>query len=86
MSKENLKYRDLPFFLKRKIDSSLPNMQPRKSENPTVKHILTRLKASESRAILGDYKCTAISIRCIITIIESYLKENNFCIIKPYKQ
>ena len=46
-----LKYRDLPWNLKRRIDASGPMMQPRKSENPTVNGILKRLKASEKRAL-----------------------------------
>ncbi len=82
-TKKNLKYRDLPWDLKRRIDASGPMMQPRKSENPTVKNILDRLKASEQRALATNSTATASQKREIIVLIEKYLIKNNFNTSRP---
>ena len=74
--KKNLKYRDLPWNLRRRIDASGPMMQPRKSENPTVKNILDRLKDSEERAMIAEAPETARKKRVVIDLIESYLKKH----------
>ena len=81
--KKNLKYRDLPWDLKRRIDASGPMMQPRKSENPTVKNILDRLKASEQRSLLTNSTVTAQKKREIITLVENYLMKSNLDISRP---
>ncbi len=83
MRKKNLKYHDLPWNLKRIIDASGPMMQPRKSENPTVKNILDRLKASEQRAVLVNASATVKEKRDVIDLIEKYLLENNMDILRP---
>ena len=72
-----LKYRDLPWDVKRRIDASGPMMQPRKSENPTVSSILKRLKNSEERALQAKACATAKQKRDVIDFIESYLIEQN---------
>ncbi len=81
--KKSLKYRDLPWALKRRIDASGPMMQPRKSENPTVKNILDRLKASEQRSLANDASLSAKQKREVIDVIENYLSENNMDSIRP---
>ncbi len=72
-----LKYRDLPWSLKRRIDASGPMMQPRKSENPTVNGILKRLKSSEAQALQAKASATAKQKRDVIDLIESYLGEHS---------
>ena len=78
-----LKYRDLPWKLKRLIDTSGPMMQPRKSENPTVKHILSRLKRLEQKAISINASDNASQKRETIENIEEYLLENNMDVTNP---
>ena len=76
MSKK-LKYRDLPWELKRLIDASGPMMMPRKSENPTAQHILKRLKDAEEDALLCNAPVTAKQKRDVIDAIENYINEDN---------
>ncbi len=83
MYRKNLKYRDLPWGLKRRIDASGPMMQPRKSENPTVKNILGRLKASEQRSLANEAPVSAKQKREVIDVIENYLSENNMDLTNP---
>ena len=73
MRKPSLKYRDLPWDIKRSIDTSGPMMQPSKSENPTVKNILNRLKIAEERSLKVNAHATARQKREVIDLIESYL-------------
>ena len=77
MRKPSLKYRDLPWDIKRRIDASGPMMQPRKSENPTVKNILDRLKVAEERSLKVDASATAHQKREVIDLIENYLKRDS---------
>ena len=58
-------------------------MQPRKSENPTVKNILDRLKASEQRSLENDASVSAKQKRAVIDVIENYLSENNMDTKRP---
>ena len=76
MRKPSLKYRDLPWAIKRRIDASGPLMQPRKSENPTVKNILDRLKVAEQRSLSTSAHATARQKRQVIDLIENYLNEH----------
>ncbi len=76
MRKPSIKYRDLPWDIKRRIDASGPMMQPRKSENPTVKNILDRLKVAEERSLKVDASATAQQKREVIDLIESYLNSD----------
>lgn len=71
----SLKYRDLPWNLKRRIDASGPMMQPSKSENPTVRNILNRLKTAEDRSLLADAHVSARQKREVIDLIEDYLNK-----------
>ena len=71
----SLKYLDLPWDLKRRIDASGPMMQPKKSENPTVKNILDRLKESEKRALQVNAFVGARRKREVIDLIEGHLRE-----------
>ena len=79
MRKPSLKYRDLPWNIQRRIDATGPMMQPRKSENPTVKNIIKRLKAVEERSLLANASVTASVTasqkREVIDLIESYLND-----------
>ena len=77
MRKPSIKYRDLPWDIKRRIDASGPMMQPRKSENPTVKNILDRLKVAEKRSLKVDASATAQQKREVIDLIENYLKRDS---------
>ena len=77
MRKPSLKYRDLPWNIKRRIDASGPMMQPRKSENPTVKNILDRLKVAEEESLQIDAHATAHQKREVIDLIENYLNSNS---------
>ena len=81
--RRSLKYRDLPWELKRRIDASGPMMQPRKSENPTVKNILNRLKTAEKRSLLTNAHVTARQKREVIDLIENYLSECTSGTSKP---
>ena len=83
MRRKNVKYRDLPWDLQRSIDTSGPMMRPRKLENPTVKNILDRLKASEQRSLANDASLSAKQKREVIDVIESYLSENNMDLTRP---
>ena len=74
MRKPSLKYRDLPWNIQRRIDASGSMMQPRKSENPTVKNIINRLKAAEERSLTANAPVTASQKREVVDLIESYLK------------
>ncbi len=70
---KNLKYHDLPWSMKSMINASGPGMHPRRTENPTVKHILDRLKASEQRSLLANAPVSAKRTRIIIVKLENYL-------------
>ena len=66
-----LKYRDLPWELRDQVDFAYGHIQ--KAQNPTVKHILTKLKQHEQRsASTGAYK-TAEEQRIAITEIERHV-------------
>ena len=83
MREKKLKYRDLPWELKRRIDASGPMMQPKKSENPTVKNILARLRASEERATANEAPVSAKQKREVISVLEDYLAKNNMSVKAP---
>ncbi len=80
---KNLKYRDLPWDLQRRIDASDPMMQPTKSQNPTVKYILNELRDSERKSLAADAPVSAQRKREVINVIEDYLLENNMDTGKP---
>ena len=68
----SLKYRDLPWELRDQVDFAYGHIQ--KAQNPTVKHILTKLKKHEERsAASGAYK-TAERKRTAITEIETHIR------------
>ena len=75
MRRKSLKYHDLPWDIKRAIDASGSMMQPSRSQNPTVKNILERLKASEARALANDAFVSAKAKRRVIDLIECHLRD-----------
>ena len=50
-------------------------MQPSKSQNPTVKHILNCLKVAEEHALEVNAYVTVRQKREVIDLIENYLSE-----------
>ena len=68
-----LKYRDLPWELRDQVDFAYGSIQ--RAQNPTVKHILTKLKAHEQRSTSsGAYK-TAERKREAINNLEAHIRE-----------
>ncbi len=72
---KKLKYHDLPWELKRRVDTSGPMMQPRKSENPTVQGILKRLKTSEEKYLELNASDSVKKKRDVIDLLESYTRD-----------
>lgn len=70
MTGKNLKYRDLPWDLRRRIDSC--RMQPTKSQNPTVKHIINVLVRRRDSAIKANASASANDKQLTINLIEDY--------------
>ena len=70
-----LKYRDLPWELKNRVDFTYGHIQ--KAQNPTVKHILEKLKKYEKKyADQGAY-VTAEENRDAIDKLENYIETSN---------
>lgn len=68
----SLKYRDLPWELRGQVDFAYGHIQ--KAQNPTVKHILDKLKKREQKSTaLGAYK-TAEEKRDAINDIEAHIR------------
>lgn len=70
--KNALKYRDLPWELKDQVDFTYGHIQ--KSQNPTIKHILERLKKYEKRYSEDGAEITAKENRNVIDRLESYIE------------
>ena len=74
MSKEkkSLKYRDLPWELKDQVDFTYGHIQ--KAKNPTVKHILDRLKKFEKMYAEEGAEVSAQEKREAIDKLEGYME------------
>ena len=71
-SRGGLKYRDLPWELRDQVDFAYGPIQ--RAQNPTVKHILTKLKAHEKEYVdQGAYK-TAEEQREAIDGLEAHIR------------
>lgn len=75
MKKSPLKYRDLPWELKNRVDFTYGHVQ--KAQNPTVKYILERLKKYEKKYLEEGAEVTAGENREAINKIESYIQSIN---------
>ena len=69
--KKSLKYRDLPWELRDQVDFTYGHIQ--KAQNPTVKHILERLKKYEKKYSEEEAEVTAKENREAIDKLESYI-------------
>ena len=74
MAKErkSLKYRDLPWELKNKVDFTYGHIQ--KAQNPTVQHILKRLKRFEKMYVEEGAEVSAQEKREAIDKLENYME------------
>lgn len=74
VSKEKnfLKYRDLPWELRDQVDFTYGHIQ--KAQNPTVKHILEKLKKYEKKYSEEGADVTAQENREAINKLEGYIK------------
>ena len=79
MTKEKkfLKYRDLPLELKNKVDFTYGHIQ--KAQNPTVRHILKRLKRFEKMYAEEGAEVSAKEKREAIDKLESYIESTLNC-------
>ena len=73
--KNLLKYRDLPWELKDQIDFTYGHIQ--KSQNPTIKHILERLKKYEKKYLDEGAEITAKENRKAIDSLENYIETSS---------
>ena len=67
-----LKYRDLPWELKNRVDFTYGHIQ--RAQNPTVKHILKRLKKFEETYKAEGADVSAQEKRDAIDRLENYMK------------
>ena len=70
--KSFLKYRDLPWELKNKVDFTYGHIQ--KAQNPTVHHILKRLKRFEKMYAEEGAEVSAQEKREAINKLENYME------------
>ena len=75
MKKNSLKYRDLPWELKNRVDFTYGHIQ--KAQNPTIKHILEKLKKYEKKYLEEGAEVTAGENREAINKIENYIQSIN---------
>ena len=69
--KKSLKYRDLPWELKGQVDFAYGHIQ--KAQNPTVKHIIEKLKKYEKKYSNEGAYLTAQENREAIDKLEDYI-------------
>lgn len=67
-----LKYRDLPWDLRDQVDFTYGHIQ--KAQNPTVKHILEKLKKYEKKYSEEGADVTARENREAINKLEGYIR------------
>ena len=70
-----LKYRDLPWELRDQVDFTYGHIQ--KAQNPTVKHILERLKRFEKMYAEEGAEVSAQEKREAIDKLEDYMKSTD---------
>ena len=70
--KKSLKYRDLPWELRDQVDFTYGHIQ--KAQNPTVKHILERLKKFEKIYVEEGADVSAQEKREAIDKLEGYME------------
>ena len=70
-----LKYRDLPWELRDQVDFTYGHIQ--KAQNPTVKHILEKLKKYEKKYSEEGASVTAQENREAIDKLEGYMKSTD---------
>ena len=75
MKEKPLKYRDLPWELKNRIDFTYGHIQ--KAQNPTVKHILEKLEKYKKKYLEEGAEVTAGENREAINKIENYIQSIN---------
>ena len=69
--KKSLKYRDLPWELRDQVDFTYGHIQ--KAQNPTIKHILERLKKFEKMYVEEGAEVSAQEKREAIDQLEDYM-------------
>ena len=76
MAKErkSLKYRDLPWELRDQVDFTYGHIQ--KAQNPTVKHIIEKLKKYEKKYAEEGANITAQENREAIDKLEGYMESS----------
>ena len=67
-----LKYRDLPWDLKNRVDFTYGHVQ--KAQNPTIKHILEKLKKFENMYKAEGATVSAQEKRDAIDKLEDYIR------------
>ena len=67
-----LKYRDLPWTLRNQVDFTYGHVQ--KAQNPTIKHIVERLKKYEKKYLEQGAPVTAQENREAIDQLEGYME------------
>ena len=75
---KSLKYRDLPWQLRDQVDFTYGHIQ--KAQNPTVKHILKRLKKFEEIYKAEGAEVSVQEKREAINKLESYIQTNDLSI------
>ena len=70
--KKSIKYRDLPWELRDQVDFTYGHIQ--KAQNPTVKHILERLKKFEKMYVEEGAEVSAQEKREAIDKLEGYME------------
>ena len=70
--KKLLKYRDLPWELKNKVDFTYGHIQ--KAQNPTIQHILKRLQKFEKMYVEEGADVSAEEKRDAIDKLEGYME------------
>ena len=73
---KSLKYRDLPWELKNRVDFTYGHVQ--KAQNPTVKHILKKLKKFEEMYNTEGATVSAQEKRDAIDKLEDYIRSEDF--------
>ena len=73
--KSFLKYRDLPWELRDQVDFTYGHIQ--KAQNPTLKHILKKLKKYEKKYSEEGADVTAQENREAINKLEGYMKSTD---------
>ena len=71
---QQIKYRDLPWPLRNQVDFAYGHIQ--KAQNPTIKHIVKRLKKYEKKYLEEGAPVTAQENREAIDQLENHIKSS----------